>query len=146
MGKTRVLSLSESEAAGQTVGFVERGRHRDGPKQLRSRGLQVTAANPAGHQKLLSLSRARARGDSLGRPVSQPLSRARARGGLTRETGVSLAVKSLPASAGEARTQAGSLGQEDPLEKDMATHSRILAWRIPRTEEPGGLQSLGSQS
>ena len=38
-----------------------------------------------------------------------------------------------------------SLGQEDPLEKEMATHSSILAWRIPWTEEPGGLQSLGSQ-
>ena len=38
-----------------------------------------------------------------------------------------------------------SLGQEDPLEKEMATHSRILAWKIPRTEEPGGLQSTGSQ-
>ena len=38
-----------------------------------------------------------------------------------------------------------SLGQEDPLEKGMATHSSILAWRIPRTEEPGGLQSIGSQ-
>ena len=36
-----------------------------------------------------------------------------------------------------------SLGQEDPLEKEMATHSRILAWEIPRTEEPGGLQSMG---
>jgi len=39
----------------------------------------------------------------------------------------------------------GSLGQEDPLEKGMTTHSRILAWRIPRTEEPGGLQSMGLQ-
>ena len=38
-----------------------------------------------------------------------------------------------------------SLGQEDPLEKCMATHSSILAWRIPWTEEPGGLQSMGSQ-
>ena len=38
-----------------------------------------------------------------------------------------------------------SLGQEDPLEEDMATHSSILAWRIPWTEEPGGLQSMGSQ-
>ena len=38
-----------------------------------------------------------------------------------------------------------SLGQEDPLEKDMATHSSIFAWRIPWTEEPGGLQSMGSQ-
>ena len=36
-----------------------------------------------------------------------------------------------------------SLGQEDPLEEDMATHSSILAWRIPWTEEPGGLQSTG---
>ena len=38
-----------------------------------------------------------------------------------------------------------SLGQEDPLEQEMATHSRILAWRIARTEEPGGLQSMGLQ-
>ena len=38
-----------------------------------------------------------------------------------------------------------SLGQEDPLEEDMATHSRILAGKIPWTEEPGGLQSMGSQ-
>ena len=38
-----------------------------------------------------------------------------------------------------------SLGQEDSLEKEMATQSSILAWRIPWTEEPGGLQSMGSQ-
>ena len=38
-----------------------------------------------------------------------------------------------------------SLGQEDPLEKEMATHSSILAWKIPWTEEPGRLQSMGSQ-
>jgi len=38
-----------------------------------------------------------------------------------------------------------SLGQEDPLEKEMAIHSSILAWKIPWTEEPGGLQSMGSQ-
>ena len=38
-----------------------------------------------------------------------------------------------------------SLGREDPLEKGMATHSCILAWKIPWTEEPGGLQSMGSQ-
>ena len=43
-------------------------------------------------------------------------------------------------------TQAQSLGREDPLEEGMATPSSILAWRIPRTEEPGGLQSTGSQS
>ena len=42
-------------------------------------------------------------------------------------------------------TQVRSLGQEDPLEKDMATHSSILAWRIPWTEEPSGLQSKGLQ-
>ena len=49
-------------------------------------------------------------------------------------------VKSMPAML---ETQ--SLGWEDLLEKEMATHSSILAWRIPRTEEPGGLQSMGSQ-
>ena len=43
------------------------------------------------------------------------------------------------------RTRVQSLGQEDPLEKGIATHSRILAWRIPWTEESGGLQSMGSQ-
>ena len=37
------------------------------------------------------------------------------------------------------------MGQEDPLEKGMATHSSVLAWEIPYTEEPGGLQSMGSQ-
>ena len=42
-------------------------------------------------------------------------------------------------------TRGRSLGQEDPLETGMATHSSTLAWRIPRTEEPGGLQSMGSQ-
>ena len=42
-------------------------------------------------------------------------------------------------------TQIRPLGQEDPLEEGMATHSSIPAWRIPWTEEPGGLQSLGSQ-
>ena len=51
-------------------------------------------------------------------------------------------VKNLPALQ-ESRVQ--SLGQEDPLEKGMATHSSILAWRIPWTEEPCRLQSMGSQ-
>ena len=51
-------------------------------------------------------------------------------------------VKSLPAMQ---ETQVGSLGQEDLLEKGMATHPSILAWTIPWTEEPGGLQSMGSQ-
>ena len=50
-------------------------------------------------------------------------------------------VKNPPANAGNGR----SLGQEYPLEEGMATHSSILAWRIPLTEEPGGLQSMGSQ-
>ena len=51
-------------------------------------------------------------------------------------------VKNLPARQ---ETQVQYLDQEDPLEKGMATHSRILAGRIPRTEEPGGLQSMESQ-
>ena len=42
-------------------------------------------------------------------------------------------------------TRVRSLGREDPLEKEMATHSSILAWEIPWMEEPGGLQSTGSQ-
>ena len=41
--------------------------------------------------------------------------------------------------------QVQALGQEDPLEEGMATHSSILAWRIPRTEKPAGLESIGSQ-
>ena len=52
-------------------------------------------------------------------------------------------VKSLPAMQ---ETWVRSLGQEDPLEKEMTTHSNILAWRIPWTEESGGLQSVGSQT
>ena len=51
-------------------------------------------------------------------------------------------VKNLPAMQ---ETQVLSLGWEDPLEKETATHSSILAWRIPWTENPGGLQSMGSQ-
>ena len=43
-------------------------------------------------------------------------------------------------------TRVRSLGWEDPLKKEMATHSSTLAWKIPWTEEPGGLQSMGSQS
>ena len=52
------------------------------------------------------------------------------------------AVKNPPAIQ---EVQVRSLGQEDPLEDGMATHSTVLAWRIPLTEEPGGLQSIGSQ-
>ena len=51
-------------------------------------------------------------------------------------------VKSPPAMQ---ETWIRSLGWEDPLEKEMATHSNILAWKIPWTEEPGRLQSMGSQ-
>ena len=51
-------------------------------------------------------------------------------------------VKNLPAMQ---ETRVRILGQEDPLEKRMATHSSVLAWRILWTEEPGGLQSMGSQ-
>ena len=51
-------------------------------------------------------------------------------------------VKNLPAMS---QMQVGSLGQEDPLEKEMAMHSNILAWEMPWTEEPGGLQSTGWQ-
>ena len=48
-------------------------------------------------------------------------------------------VKNPPANAGDPRDVGSIPGWEDPLEKEMATHSRILAWRIPWTEEPGGL-------
>ena len=51
----------------------------------------------------------------------------------------------VKASAAMRGTWVRSLGREDPLEKEMATHSSILAWRIPWTEEPGGLQSTGLQ-
>ena len=54
-------------------------------------------------------------------------------------------VKNLLAVQESQETQVRSLGWEDPLEKGMATHSSILALRIPWTEEPGGLQSMGSQ-
>ena len=56
---------------------------------------------------------------------------------------VAPSVKNLPAVQ---ETQVLSLGWEDPLEKEMATHCSILAWKISWTEEPGGLQSMGSQS
>ena len=55
---------------------------------------------------------------------------------------VTQTVKNLPTMQ---ETQVPSLGWEDPLEKGMATHSSIFAWKIPWTEEPGGLQSIGSQ-
>ena len=64
------------------------------------------------------------------------------KGVLKRASLVAQRVKCLPAMQ---ETWVRSLGQEDPLEKEMASHSSLLGWRIPWTEEPGGLQSMGSQ-
>ena len=58
---------------------------------------------------------------------------------------VVLVVKNPLANAGDIKDRVQSLGQEDALEKGMATHSSVLAWEIPRTEEPGGLQSIRLQ-
>ena len=55
---------------------------------------------------------------------------------------IAQSMKNMPAML---ETWVGFLGWKDPLEKEMATHSSIFAWRIPWTEEPGGLQSTGSQ-
>ncbi|MES9130246.1 hypothetical protein ABEQ10_11990, partial [Cutibacterium acnes] len=60
-------------------------------------------------------------------------------------SGVSLVAQRVKNPPAMQETWVQSLGWEDPLEKEMATHSSILAWRIPWTEEPGGLQSMGSQ-
>ena len=54
-------------------------------------------------------------------------------------------VKNPPVSAGDARDRVQSLGWEDTLEQEVATYFSILAWKIPWTEEPGQLQSMGSQ-
>ena len=62
---------------------------------------------------------------------------------ITRASLVAQRLKCLPAIQ---ETRVRSLGREEPLEKEMATHSRILAWRIPWTEKLGGLQSKGPQS
>ena len=62
--------------------------------------------------------------------------------GFHRASLVAQRLKHLPAVR---ETWVRSLGQEDPLEKEMATHSSTIAWEIPWTEEPGGLQSTGSQ-
>ena len=58
---------------------------------------------------------------------------------------VALVVKNPPANAGGIRDLVPSVSREDPQEEGMATHSNILAWRIPQREEPGGLQSTGLQ-
>jgi len=54
-------------------------------------------------------------------------------------------VKNMPANAGDMGWIHRKIQEEDPLEKGMATHSSILVWSIPCTEEPGGLQSMGAQ-
>ena len=59
---------------------------------------------------------------------------------LSHSLSASHAAQNLPAMQ---ETRVRSLGQEDPLEEEMATHSSLLAWRIPWTEEPGGIQSMG---
>ena len=59
--------------------------------------------------------------------------------------GASLVAQMVKHLLGKCEAQVRSLGQEDPLEKGTATHSSILAWRIPLTEEPGGLQSMRSE-
>ena len=58
---------------------------------------------------------------------------------------VALVVKNPLASARDAKTWVRSLGWDDPLEEEMATHSSILAWKIPWTEETGMLEAMGSQ-
>ena len=65
-------------------------------------------------------------------------------GGVTGDSGASLVAQMVKRPPAMQEIQVRSLGQEDPLEKEMATYSSILAWRILWTEEPGGLQSLGS--
>ena len=62
------------------------------------------------------------------------------------ETWASLVAQTVKNPPAMKETQVRSLGQEDPLEKETATHSSILAWKIPWTEEPGRLQSTGSQN
>ena len=57
--------------------------------------------------------------------------------------GASLVARIAKHPSSTRETQVQSLGREDPLEEEMATHSSVLAWRIPCTEEPGGLQSMG---
>ena len=58
---------------------------------------------------------------------------------------MTLVLKNPPANEGDTRDVGSIPGREDPLQKEMTTHSSILAWRIPWAEEPGGLQSMGSQ-
>ena len=59
---------------------------------------------------------------------------------------MALAIKNLPAIVADVRDAVRSLGWEEPLEESKEIHSNIPAWRIPRTEEPGDLQSMGPKS
>ena len=65
--------------------------------------------------------------------------------GIPAELGASLMAQSIKCLPAMQETRVRSLGGEDPLEEGMATHSSILAWRIPWTEGPGGLQPMGSR-
>ena len=79
-------------------------------------------------------------------PISEPLSLSSSLSpDLTTHFQAALVIKSPPANAGDASNMGQSLGQEDPLKEDLATHSHILAWRIPWTEKHGGLYSIGLQ-
>ena len=64
---------------------------------------------------------------------------------ILRASQVALVVKNSLVDAGDVRDASPSLAQEDPLEEGMVVHSRVLAWRIPWTQEPSGLQYIGSQ-
>ena len=77
--------------------------------------------------------------------TSQGLQRLRGLCDMTRK-GASLGARMVKNPPAMQETRVRSLGWEDPLEKEMATHSYILSWRIPWTEEPGGLQFEGLQS
>ena len=106
--------------------------------------LPTALARPCGQAQVAATTTAAGGSVSVALSVGQPASlgpRPLNPGG-SRASLVAQAVKNLPAMQ---ETQVQSLGQEDPLEKQMATHSSILAWRIPWTEEPGGLQSMGLQ-
>ena len=63
----------------------------------------------------------------------------------THNRGTSLVAQTVKSLSAMQETRVRSLGQEDPLEKEMAIHSSTIAWKIPWTEEPGRLQSMGSQ-
>ena len=94
-----------------------------------------------GHTSELSYPRGKELGIFTPPAVSHSL---RATGG-SRGSQLALVVNKLPANAGDIRDRVQALGQADPLEKEMATHSSMPAWRIPWTEEPSGLPSIGSQ-